>query len=63
VSENLDRLLLAQDLARAWTLRAESLDGVHRRAAMRQARYLALANEAADLAIEAARDVASDHNR
>ncbi len=55
------RVQVARMLARAYVAKAEALEGVHRRAAMRQARYVAKANECAELAIEAAQELASDH--
>lgn len=61
MSEPYDRLLEARLLARAYVAKAEALEGVHRRAALRQARYVAKANECADLAVEAAQQLAADH--
>jgi len=55
------RLQIARDLARIYAAKAEALEGVHRRAALRQARYVARATECAELAIEAAQELAADH--
>ena len=59
----LERLKAARFLAREWTRKAEQLEGVRRRLAIRQGAYVLAANDAAEMAIQAARDVAADHNR
>ena len=55
----LERLEAARFLAR----KAEELEGVRRRLAIRQGAYVIAANDAAEMAVQAARDLAADHNR